>query len=339
MPSDSHGMPGPHDILVYQEYAPETKVSSWKPGFFNSTLPKGITRYITNGADVSIPSENLGFYFSGIHAKDWGPVAAYNGSAGTRAESMMAVKLGNGQDDISWENITLPSAISGRANAELVWIPVSQQGVLAVVGGVVHPEGIYPTGLSASQKEDNTAFRTESVQGLWRRFRFMISRTENGTPPPSLPVMVPEETLTLYRHLQNTTGNIPRQGRTLFCSAVASASDGSSHNIYIYGGYDGQDAEHTPYDDVYILSLPSFTWVKGRVGTTEHGRSGHRCFRVFPDQMLIVGGRFKDPSQCVKGGIVQSLNLNSLDFQTSYRPDSWQEYRVPAVLTHNIGGR
>jgi hypothetical protein len=36
-----------------------------------------------------------------------------------------------------------------------VWIPVSQQGILAVIGGVKYPEDIYPAGLSTSQQEQD----------------------------------------------------------------------------------------------------------------------------------------------------------------------------------------
>lgn len=124
----------------------------------------------------------------------------------------------------------------------------------------------------------------------------------------------------------------------MFCTALASASDGSSHNIYVYGGYSGEYAAETPSDDVYILSLPSFTWVKAYTGNDRHGRSGLQCFRVFPDQMLLVGGQHKDPSICLDGGIIQLFNLNTLEFQTTYSPNKWNDYIVPEVVTRQIGG-
>lgn len=141
-----------------------------------------------------------------------------------------------------------------------------------------------------------------------------------------------------HRYLQNTTGDIPQTTRTMFCAVLASASDGSSHNIYVYGGYSGEDAEETPSDDVYILSLPSFTWVKAYTGNDRHGRSGHKCFRIFPDQMLLVGGQYKDPSLCLDGGIIQMFNLNDPKFQDSYSPVTWDDYIVPEVVVRQIGG-
>lgn len=139
------------------------------------------------------------------------------------------------------------------------------------------------------------------------------------------------------RYMQNTTGDIPPQ-LTLFCSVVAAAADRSSFNIYIYGGYDGLDQTHAPSDDVYILSVPSFTWIRAYSGDYRHGRSGHKCLKVYPDQMFVLGGIFEDPTVCVDGGIIQVFNLNNLRFQDSYNPERWSEYEVPALVTAQIGG-
>ena len=39
----------------------------------------------------------------------------------------------------SWSNYTLPAWIPSRASAEIVWIPVSERGILISLGGVVDP--------------------------------------------------------------------------------------------------------------------------------------------------------------------------------------------------------
>jgi hypothetical protein len=119
---------------------------------------------------------------------------------------------------------------------------------------------------------------------------------------------------------------------------VASAADGSSHNIYLYGGDDGTNPETAPFDDLYILTLPAFMWIRARNGTARHGRSGHRCIKAFPDQMLVLGGLYKDPTLCVEGGVVQVFNLNTLQFQDAYFPDTWSQYQVPSTVTEHIGG-
>lgn len=154
---------------------------------------------------------------------------------------------------------------------------------------------------------------------------------------PFLPFLARDLT-TGTRFLQNTTGDIPPQ-LTLFCSTVAVASDKSSYNIYIYGGYDGISPLHTPSDDVYVLSLPSFTWIKVYSGRSSHGRSGHKCVKPYPDQMMVLGGIYEgNPTHCLEGGLFQVFNLNTLRFQDSYDPREWEEYSVPDLVTAQIGG-
>lgn len=156
---------------------------------------------------------------------------------------------------------------------------------------------------------------------------------------PGSQLPYPDEANWHGRYTQNTTGDIPQTPLASFCAVVASAADGSSHNIYVYGGYDGLSQESTPSDDVFILSLPSFQWSRAYTGTSTHGRSGHQCIRVFPDQMLVIGGQYKDPTFRLDGGIIQNFNLNQLRFQDDYHPDRWEAYQVPKMVTDRIGGR
>ena len=119
---------------------------------------------------------------------------------------------------------------------------------------------------------------------------------------------------------------------------MAAASDGSSYNVYIYGGYDGLEGESPPSDNVYILSLPSFTWIKAYTGSETQGRRGHKCLKAYPDQMLVVGGQLATPINCFSDGIMRVFNLNTLEFQDDYDPTIWSEYKVPGVVTDIIGG-
>lgn len=125
----------------------------------------------------------------------------------------------------------------------------------------------------------------------------------------------------------------------MFCSVVASAADGSSHNVYIYGGFDGLNSTDFPSDDVYVLSMPSFTWIKVYSGTSTHGRKGHRCIKAYPDQMLVLGGELVGPENCLDGGIIQVFNLNTLRFQDVYNPALWNDYEIPDLVTARIGGK
>ncbi|KAJ5929293.1 hypothetical protein N7454_007141 [Penicillium verhagenii] len=290
--SDSTEASSEDTVLGYEAYQYDgVTIQDWEPMWWTDTLPDNMTTYITNGAGESAPSENLGFYFSGMHALSWGsifyPAVAANVTANTLITLNMTVMRSE-----TWENDTLPSYIQGRANAELVWVPVSESGVLTALNEKLSP-------------------------------KFM----------ETVPVY---DVSTKTWYLQNTTGDTPPQ-LTEFCSVLASAADGSSHNIYIYGGETGTEYSETASDDVYVLSLPSFTWVKVYNGTNTHGRSRHTCIKVYPDQMLAIGGLRVDTSHCLEDGMIVNFNLNNLTFQ-NYNPAEWSDYKVPDLLTAKIGG-
>jgi hypothetical protein len=139
---------------------------------------------------------------------------------------------------------------------------------------------------------------------------------------------------------QSTTGG-PGQ-LTRGCAVVAPAKDGSSFNIYYYGGYDGLHPTEPFNDDVWILSLPSFMWMKVYSSQKpSHGRAGHKCVKPYPDQMFIVGGYTAmagSAPNCVEGGILQVFNLTSGKWLNSYDPNVWSEYGVPEMIYNMIGG-
>ncbi|OQD92534.1 hypothetical protein PENSOL_c040G01094 [Penicillium solitum] len=309
--SNSSSLPAANQVLSYAAYQYGPHRSLWKPGWKQEYLSTNVTRFITNGAAASAPRENLGFYFSGMRAADWGEFNFDQLQSNQTADTLITLDMSQ-MSDGSWTNTTLPSYVPARSSAELVWVPVSESGVLVAIGGVVEP----------IQFLKSTSTRTEESKRISPTFMETVSVFDVGSR-------------TWY--LQNTTGDIPPQ-LTEFCSVLASAADGSSHNIYIYGGYDGLDLSANPSDDVYILSLPSFKWVKAYNGTNTHSRSGHRCIKVYPDQMLAVGGQHVDPTHCLEGGVIVNFNLNTLSFEDKYDPTIWSEYKVPDVVTKQIGG-
>lgn len=311
--TDSSDPPAADVVLAYEanQYGPER--TTWSKGFILSTLPDGVTRYISNGAAVSAPSENLGFYFSGIRGANWGLVDEI-----TRdwylANTLIEVDMSIMREEV-WSNSTLPDDIPPRAGAELVWIPVGGQGALVAIGGMTAAtDHLSSAGLNSTQQ-------SEAEQ---RAPGFMTS----------LPVY---DVVSRTWYMQNTTGQGPGP-LTDFCSVVGEARDSSSFNVYIYGGYDGLSSETVPSDDVWILSIPSFTWFKAYSGVPAHGRRGHRCERIYPDQMLVIGGINLNPQHCLEGGPIQIFNLNTLRFQNVYDPREWAEYSVPDLITEVIGG-
>lgn len=129
-------------VISYEAYQYGTVDPNFKPGFRFADLNNDVTRYVTHGAGVSVPSENLGFYFSGLRAEDWGDIENPDPAAHTIADTLISVDLSEMHHE-KWRNQTLPKEIPGRANAELVWVPVSNRGVLVAIGGATSQATLY----------------------------------------------------------------------------------------------------------------------------------------------------------------------------------------------------
>jgi hypothetical protein len=163
----AYSLPDSQTIEGYEAfwYGPAGK--SFIPGFIGKTLPSGVTRYVTAGGGVSVPSENAGFYFSGLRSASSGAIYYPSGNESTNADvvsnTLISVNM-TIQRGETWANQTLPTSVPGRANPEIVWIPVSKQGVLIAIGGSVDPEFAY-----ASQSLNDSQMAHDV--SLIRRFR------------------------------------------------------------------------------------------------------------------------------------------------------------------------
>lgn len=140
---------------------------------------------------------------------------------------------------------------------------------------------------------------------------------------------------------QPTTGDNPGQ-LTRGCAVVAPAQDQSSFNIYYYGGFKGLNNRDLFNDDVWVLSVPSFTWTK-LTSSGSSGRAGHKCFMPYPDQMLVLGGYTSSPATgpptCVPE-FVRVFNLTTGTWLSAYDPDPAKHgsYGVPEAVHKTIGG-
>ncbi|KAF8535116.1 hypothetical protein BDD12DRAFT_894032 [Trichophaea hybrida] len=217
-----------------------------------------------------------------------------------------------------WNNRTGPNDLKGRAEGVLFYTPYGDNGMLVAFGGV----------------------------------RF--ANTDNAVEEPS-----PMSTIDVYDmgsqkwYTQNATGDIP-ENRRRFCGGIATAADGSSANIYLYGGL-GFGVNATGFDDVYILSIPSFTWIqiypaKGtpRKKDEENPHYDLSCTVVKNAQLLIIGGQFpKDPDakNCDAPDVwgVHNLVMSKLDtgaesvYWAKYN-SSRDKYSVPDDIIKAIGG-
>lgn len=150
---------------------------------------------------------------------------------------------------------------------------------------------------------------------------------------------------------QATSGETPKI-RVNACAAVFSAPDNSSHNVYMYGGQNLQPAgEQNQYDDMWILTIPSFTWVKvdTKGQSNPPGRVGHTC-HAYRGQILVVGGYTGQELSCDTG--IYVFDASSLTWQTSfkggdgtggdstniYEVDGSNLYNVPALVVSQVGG-
>lgn len=138
-----------------------------------------------------------------------------------------------------------------------------------------------------------------------------------------------DESSTWYT--QEAKGEIP-DGRTDFCVVTVSAKDNSSHNIYMYGGRGASEI----YDQMYVLSIPSFIWIKIYEGYSP--RYGHTCHLAGNRQMLTVGGSSKGELPCdweTKG--LGVFDLSDLAWGSIYHAEA-AEYEVPEKIYKKIGG-
>lgn len=90
--------------------------------------------------------------------------------------------------------------------------------------------------------------------------------------------------------------------RSRFCS-VGTQGDNGTYEIFIYGGHvssptgfdpqssdaDAQRHRNVAFDEVIVLSLPGFVWIKANY-TATNPRISHACNIAANRQMIITGG-------------------------------------------------
>jgi hypothetical protein len=227
----------------------------------------------------------------------------------------------------------------------MVWIPVGNKGALVALGGTAFTLAMSTAvGPPFDNKSEANALKTQGQNFMTEIVvydvdgdKWYTQSTSGGTPPPTAE----------------------------FCSVVASSDDESTHHvsrchgdqvgthlltlrkIYVYGGYNGLTYEQysnldvdsespvNDYDDVWVLSIPSFTWTKVYSGQNSNARRAHRCHRVADNQMMVIGG-VGASATCVRGGFVRTFDLNELKFLDNYDPNGNKNYQIPTVVTNNM---
>ncbi|KAG6121252.1 hypothetical protein E4U13_005153 [Claviceps humidiphila] len=310
--------PGGDAVLGYRRYAYGPEKPLWQKGFTGGHLDSGVNRYVAYGAAVNAPSENKAWYFSGLTSPTRGPIVENSARPAVMAATVSDTLIGldmSIQLEEKWSNMTLPPKIKGRSNAEVVWVPVGKQGILVVLGGVLYPEWATVGHKSANE----TASTLES--------------------PEFMRVIDIYDVASKEWYQQSTQGGPGAMARG--CAVVAPASDFSSFNIYYYGGFDGIHQLKNYSDQVWVLSLPSFTWTLINEGRPQHARSGHKCFMPYPDQMLAFGGYTSINGTnlaCLDQGPIVNFNLTSGQWMDSYAPSRFAPYGVHSSVVRVVGG-
>ncbi|KHN97044.1 Galactose oxidase/kelch, beta-propeller [Metarhizium album ARSEF 1941] len=313
-----YGAPAADAVLAYRRYAYGPERPLWQRGFNSGRLDDGVTRYIAYGGAVSAPSENKAWYFSGLSSPSRGPInflIANDNSTTASNPSNTLIEL-DMTDQLfeKWTNVTLPDNIKPRANPEVVWVPVGKEGILVVLGGVVYPDWEFPSRKSANE-------------------------TESKLKSPEFMRVIDIYDIANKKWYQQPTESGPG-ARARGCAVVAPAADKSSFNIYYYGGYDGIHPKDDYSDEVWVLSLPSFSWTLVNKGAPFHGRSGHKCFKPYPDQMMVFGGYTpkKTSLPCLDQGPVVVFNLTSGNWLDGYSPTKYSDYGVHEKIIAAVGG-
>ncbi|KAK2051845.1 cell wall anchored protein [Colletotrichum caudatum] len=213
-------------------------------------------------------------------------------------------------DTNSFANSTGPDGIR-RAEGSLQYIPAGDGGMLIYFGGV---QDLSANGTATGQPMDQI-FIYDVLSSKW--------------------------------YTQKASGGVPEMRRR-FCAGVAWAADQSSYNIYMYGGATAPGVLGGGYDDLYVLSIPAFTWVKmypaGRNGTGDYPHHSLSC-NMIPGrgQMIISGGQFPTTPVCDSPGQwgTHNVDLGKRDPSRSvwglYRPNK-TAYAVPDEVLAVVGG-
>ncbi|KAI1128813.1 hypothetical protein F5Y10DRAFT_239563 [Nemania abortiva] len=149
---------------------------------------------------------------------------------------------------------------------------------------------------------------------------------------------------------QTATGDIIPELRTEFCAVVSSAPDDSSFQITIHGGWD--QLNKRAFNDVYVLSVPSFRWIRVQdsnnpdlKGPKQPGRNRHKCNIWNETSMIVTGGELTDGvfNPVLLATIcnpayppVKVLDTSTYVWQTEFKPNV--SYSVPGVVSAVVGG-
>jgi hypothetical protein len=292
----------------YALWSYDTATGNWTAHNVSSASPIPPS----SGAFAEAPDQGLAFYFNG---------EIDSGSAVTTEDLTDEVKIfQQGMIVLDTHNGTATNLSTSLVVGDLP----RTRGILEYVPGIGTNGILIALGGSYKRTDELDSNEIESLVPMTEISVFDISSYHRNASNPQW-------------YKQNATGSIP-QPRVEFCSVMISAPDNSSHNIHIYGG---RGSTNETFDDVWVLSLPSFTWTQ-IYGAGVSPRFGHTCHLMGNRTLLTVGGIVSIGSPYIgacdweiKG--VAVFDLTALVWGTVYLTET-PEYEVPSLLAKTIGG-
>ncbi|KAL8898429.1 MAG: hypothetical protein Q9207_006707 [Kuettlingeria erythrocarpa] len=219
------------------------------------------------------------------------------------------------QDNLRWTNITQDAAggsIPSNIGGVMVHVPMGKFGVLLIIGGA-----------------DSSRKGTQYAGYDWDDI-------------PMDEISVYDIDSNVFYDIQ-ATGDVPPISRSNVCHGVSRSPDSSSFQVTIYGGWNLAEGAST--EDVYVLTVPSFRWIKMTTDNVEAvneetGRDSSTCATWNEAQMIVLGGRGRigievvdcDPSFPP----VRVLDLAKYEWQSEFDPN--RNYSVHPNISAVIGG-
>ncbi|OTA99675.1 hypothetical protein M426DRAFT_27282 [Hypoxylon sp. CI-4A] len=312
-----------------------TEFENPKTSAGNYSDPEGVAvQRAAEGAGISVPELGVSWYFGG-HL-DWSTTLGWSnqtdrvylrsllefthpGYANSGVDSLRsaAAPEGGAYRNITWGGIQNQDGFTERADGALVYVPGwGPNGILLGLGGGVVGDDETTDGYSSMSTIDVCDIKTST----W--------------------------------YHQQTSGDAP-QVRVNPCAVIFSAPDASSFNIYMYGGQNLLPYQNqTQYTDIWILTVPSFTWIKVDTSSDSEppARAGHQC-AARDGQMVVIGGYVGTEIGCDNPGIY-NYDASGLQWKSSFDAadhpaDDHPEnsilagsygYQVPDIVQSIIGG-
>lgn len=249
---------------------------------------------------------------------------AYGGFQGPRTTSdpwWVANGARYGSPDLiefDWEtktarNVTttdLSNGFSGTLDNGLAYVPIGRQGILMDISG-------------------RRSSRADGFSQLYSLNEIRLYDIASSTWYSQVTTTV------------NAADAIPN-ARVQACLIVQPAADNSSFNIYMYGG-SIDDTEDGAYNNMWILSLPSFKWIRvynvaENNSDIPGARTSHTCQMIGRRQMVVIGGaRSAAAHRLCDTKSVFVFDMSALRWKSEYDP-SEPAYELPVNITAVIGG-